>query len=43
MIDDADHSLQVVVVLRFVAKAVGLRLHKSHENLAVTTEPPIIH
>jgi len=43
MIDDADHTGQVVVALRIGDKAVGLRLHKSYEKSAVTAEPPIIH
>ena len=43
MIEQADHSCEVVVALIFDDKAIGLRLGKSESNEAKELVPPIIH
>lgn len=43
MIDQANHSLEVVVALIFDNKAIGLRLAKSESHEAKELMPPIIH
>ncbi|ROZ72090.1 hypothetical protein [Ramlibacter sp. WS9] len=43
MIEEADHSSEVVVALIFDDKAMGLRLAKTDSNKAKELVPPIIH
>jgi len=43
MIEQANHSEEIVVALIFNNEAVGLRLRKSDSNLAEELVPPIIH